>query len=325
MGTARSAPADRRDVDDLVIETVGLGKEYRGARGRKVVAVRDLDLRVPAGGVHGFLGPNGSGKTTTIRMLLGLARPTWGQARLFGEPVPRRLPQVIHRVGAVVDHPRFVPGFSGRRNLTFLADSAGIDRRRVDTVLERAGVAHRDRDAYRTYSVGAKQRLAIAAALLKKPELLVLDEPTNGLDPAGIRDIRGLVRDLGRSGVTVLLSSHILAEVQQVCDSVSILGDGAVLSSGTVEDLVGRERPGGVWVGVSDPDAALEALQQSGLEVVRDGRHLYVAEVADPAEVTRLLAARDLWVRELVPDGDLESLFLSVTEREDDARQERER
>jgi ABC-2 type transport system ATP-binding protein len=312
-------------VDDLVIETEGLRKEYRGSRGRRVVAVRDLDLRVPAGGVHGFLGPNGSGKTTTIRMLLGLARPTSGTARLFGQPVPRRLPHVIQRVGAVVDQPRFVPGFSGRRNLTLLADSAGIDRGRVDAVLERVGVAHRDRDTYRSYSLGTKQRLAIAAALLKKPDLLVLDEPTNGLDPTGARDIRSLVRDLGRSGVTVLLSSHILAEVQQVCDSVSIIGGGALLSSGTVEDLVGRERPGGVRVGVADPDAALEALREAGLEVALDGRLLYVAEVSDPADVTRLLAAREIWVRELVPDSDLESLFLSLTSRETDAPQERER
>jgi ABC-2 type transport system ATP-binding protein len=307
-------------VDDLVIETVRLRKEYRGARGRRVPAVRDLDLRVPRGGVHGFLGPNGSGKTTTLRMLLGLTRPTSGEARLFGEEVPRRLPRVIDRVGAVVDHPRFMPSFSGRRNLALLADSAGIDRGRVDTVMERVGVAHRDRDSYRSYSLGMRQRLAIAAALLKKPDLLVLDEPTNGLDPAGIRDVRRLVRDLGRSGVTVLLSSHVLAEVQQVCDSVSILGEGALLSSGTVEDMVGREQPGGVRIGLADPDAALEVLREAGLDVVRDGGHLYVAQVADPAHVTRLLAARDIWVRELVPDSDdLERLFLDLTEGEQGA------
>jgi ABC-2 type transport system ATP-binding protein len=258
-------------------------------------------------------------------MLLGLARPTSGTMRLFGQPVPRRLPQVIHRVGAVVDQPRLAPGFSGRRNLTLLADSAGIDRSRVDAVLERVGVAHHARDNYRSYSPGTKQRLAIAAALLKKPDLLVLDEPTNGLDPAGTRDVRALVRDLGRSGVTVLLSSHILAEVQQVCDSVSILGGGEVLSSGSVEELVGRESPGGVRVGVSDPEAALAVLQQSGLDVVRDGRHLYVAEVTDPAEVTRLLGSRDIWVHELVPDNDLESLFLALTERDGTAAQGHER
>jgi ABC-2 type transport system ATP-binding protein len=301
-------------VDDLVIETRGLRKEYRGARGRRIPVVRDLDLRVPAGGVHGLLGPNGSGKTTTIRMLLGLARPSAGDVWLFGEPVPRRLPHVAGRVGAVVGHPRFVPGFSARHKPTLLADSAGIDRRRVDSVLERVGI-HHDREAYRSLPLGGKQRLAIAAALLKKPDLLVLDEPTNGLDPAGIRDLRRLVRDLGRSGATVLLSSHLLAEVQQVCDSVSIIGEGTLLSSGSVEELVGRERPGGVRVGLPDLEAALPVLRDAGLEVVRDGQHLYVAQVADPTEITRLLASHDIWVRELIPDSDLEQLLLELTER----------
>jgi ABC-2 type transport system ATP-binding protein len=220
-------------------------------------------------------------------------------------------------VGAVVDQPRFVPGFSGRRNLALLAAGAGIAPERVDKVLDRVGLTHRDRDRYRTYSLGMRQRLAIAAALLNKPDLLVLDEPTNGLDPAGIRDIRRLVRDLGRSGVTVLLSSHILAEVQQVCDSVTILGGGGVLSSGTVEELVGREPPTGVRVGVADPHSALVVLLGAGLDAVRDGRHLYVAETTDAADVTRLLAEHDIWVREMIPDGgDLEALFLELTERQ---------
>jgi ABC-2 type transport system ATP-binding protein len=298
-------------VDDLVIETVGLRKQFRGRRGRKVPAVHDLDLRVPAGGVHALLGPNGSGKTTTIRMLLGLARPSAGEIRLFGEPVPRRLPRVMPRIGAVVDHPRFVPGFSGRRNLSLLADSAGLPDSRVDAVLERVDLGGRERDTFRTYSPGTRQRLAVAGALLKQPELVVLDEPTNGLDAAGARDLRRLVRDLARSGVTVLLSSHILAEVQQVCDSVSILGDGTVLSSGTVEELVGREQARGVRVGVPDPIAAMDVLREAGLDVARDGSHLYVAHVAEPAEITRLLAARDIWVGELVPDADdLEAVYL---------------
>ena len=303
-------------MDELVIETVGLRKVYRGPRGRKVPAVDDLDLKVPAGGVHGFLGPNGSGKTTTIRMLLGLARPTAGEMRLFGEPVPKRLPRVIDRVGAVVAQPRFVPGFTAQRNLTLLADSARVDRKRVDAVLDRVGLSHRGRDTYRTYSLGMRQRLAIAAALLKKPDLLVLDEPTNGLDPAGIRDVRRLVQDLGRSGVTVLISSHLLAEVQQVCDSVSIVGEGRVLSSGTVEELVGREAPGGVRVGVPDLQEALAVLRGAGLDAVIDGPHVYLPQVSDPADITRVLARRGIWVRELVPDSGLEQLFLELTQSE---------
>src|SRR3954449_1550557 len=218
-------------MTDLVVETRGLRKVYRD-RGRKVVAVDRLDLSVPRGGVHGFLGPNGSGKTTTIRMLLGLARPTDGEMRLFGEPVPKQLPSVIDRIGAVVEEPKFTPGFSGHRNLSLLARSIGIPADRVDAAIDRVGLTDRAKDRYKSSSLGMRQRLAIAATLLKSPELLILDEPTNGLDPAGIRDIRDMVRELGRSGVTVLLSSHILAEVQQVCDSVSIIGDGRLLASG---------------------------------------------------------------------------------------------
>jgi ABC-2 type transport system ATP-binding protein len=298
------------DVDHLAIETVALRKEFRGAPGRRHAAVQDLDLEVPVGAVHGLLGPNGSGKTTTIRMLLGLARPTSGEVRVLGQPVPRGLPQVIDRVGAVVAQPRFVPGLSGRRNLRLLADSVGISHDRVDVALDRVGLPRRDRDVYRSWSIGRRRRLAIAAALLKGPDLLVLDEPTEGLDPAGVRDVRRLIRDLGRNGVTVLLSSHLLADVQQVCDSVSIIAGGTLVSTGAVDELVGREPPGGVRVGVADPESALRVLREAGLEAGRDGTLVYVAEVTDPADLTRLLASHDIWVRELVPDGiDLDELF----------------
>ncbi len=232
--TPTSAPSG-----DLVIETTGLRKVYRSGR-RGVVAVDGLDLQVPAGGVHGFLGPNGSGKTTTIRMLLGLTRPSKGEMRLFGTPVPGRLHEVLNRVGAVVEGPSFVPQFSGRKNLALLGASIGVPRAKVDSVLADVWLSDRAKDPCDTYSLGMKQRLAIAAALLKSPDLLVLDEPTNGLDPAGIQGIRELIRNLGESGVTVLLSSHILAEVQQVCHSVSIIGEGSLLASGAVGDLLGQ-------------------------------------------------------------------------------------
>ena len=224
---ARPRPGGR--MSETVILTRGLRKEFSGRRGTHV-AVDDLDLAVPAGGVHGFLGPNGSGKTTTIRMLLGLAAPTSGSMALFGEPVPQRLPEVMDRVGAVVESPKFAPNFTGRQNLRLLAASVGRSTSDVDEALEKVGLGQRSDDRYRAYSLGMKQRLAIAATLLKKPLLLILDEPTNGLDPAGIREIRDLVKDLGASGVTVLLSSHILAEVQQVCDSVTIIGNGRLLA-----------------------------------------------------------------------------------------------
>jgi ABC-2 type transport system ATP-binding protein len=301
-------------MSELVIETKNLRKEFRTRRGRHIVAVHDLDLAVPAGGVHGFLGPNGSGKTTTIRMLLGLARASRGEMRLFGKPVPHHLPEVMTRVGAVVEQPKFVPTFTGRRNLLLLARSVGLPAQRVDAALEQVGLVGRDQERFKGYSLGMKQRLAIAATLLKSPDLLILDEPTNGLDPAGIRDIRDMIRDLGASGVTVLLSSHILAEVQQVCSSVSIIGQGRLLASGNVGDLVGAGS-GTTRVGLPDPAAGAVALEAAGYRVSRDGDLLHVEGAADPADITRLLAGHGMYVHELsLVRRDLESVFLDLTQ-----------
>ncbi|WP_182526555.1 ABC transporter ATP-binding protein [Nocardioides dongkuii] len=299
-------------MTDLVIETTGLRKEFRGRRGGRRVAVQNLDLAVPAGGVHGFLGPNGSGKTTTIRMLLGLARATRGSMRLFGEPVPELLPSVIDRVGAVVESPKFSPNLSGRQNLQLLARSIGVPEQRVGAAVETVGLTGRDQDRFKSYSLGMKQRLAIAATLLKDPALLILDEPTNGLDPAGIREIRDTIRDLGAAGVTVLLSSHILAEVQQVCTSATIIGNGRLLASGTVDELLGEGTA--YRVVVPDPAAAAATLGAAGMatSVGSDG-HLAV-DTDDPAAVNRALAAADIWLTELTPmRQDLETFFLQLT------------
>ncbi len=296
-------------MSDLVIETRGLRKEFRSRRGLRV-AVQDLDLAVPAGGVHGFLGPNGSGKTTTIRMLLGLAHATAGTMRLFGEPVPERLPQVIGRVGAVVESPKFSPHFTGRRNLLLLAGTIGAPHTQVDAAIETVGLTGRDRDRYRSYSLGMKQRLAIAATLLKQPDLLILDEPTNGLDPAGIREIRDTIRGLGEAGVTVRLSSHILAEVQQVCTSATIIGNGRMLASGQVDDLLG----GGTSyrVGVPEPAAARAALVAAGFEIALSPD--LVVETERPGDVTQALGAAGIWLTELTPvRPDLETVFLELT------------
>jgi ABC-2 type transport system ATP-binding protein len=296
-------------VTDLVIETSGLRKEFRSRRGVRV-AVQDLDLAVPAGGVHGFLGPNGSGKTTTIRMLLGLAAATSGSMRLFGETVPHRLPAVIDRVGAVVESPKFSPHVSGRQNLTLLARTIDAPKTRVDEVVETVGLTGRDRDRYKSYSLGMKQRLAIAATLLKSPELLILDEPTNGLDPAGIREIRDTIRELGEAGVTVLLSSHILAEVQQVCTSATIIGNGRMLASGRVEDLLGTSTS--YRVVVPDPATARSVLTGAGF-AVSDGEGLQV-ETDQPAAVTEALGGAGIWLTELTPlRPDLETVFLELT------------
>jgi len=306
MGTAHQQA-------ELAISTEGLRKTYRTRRGRQV-AVQGLDLEVPSGGVHGFLGPNGSGKTTTIRMLLGLIRADAGTMRIFDEEVPERLPGIIGRVGAIVESPKFFPAFSGRKNLSLLAGAIGAPQNKVGQVLEQTGLGDRGKDRFSSYSLGMKQRLAIAATLLKSPDLLIFDEPTNGLDPAGIHEIRTTMRSLGAEGKTVLVSSHILGEVEQVADRVSIIGRGRLITSGTVRDVIGKGTVSGLRVGVADVVAATKVLVDSGLTVAAEGSLLRVDGVADGAEITRRLAAHDLWVNELVPVlADLESVFLELT------------
>ena len=298
---------------DLAISTRGLRKTYRNRKGRHV-AVAGLDLDVPLGGVHGFLGPNGSGKTTTIRMLLGLIRADAGTMSILGIDVPKNLPQVVGRVGAIVESPKFFPAFSGRKNLRLLAEAIGRPRDIVDQVLEQTGLGDRGKDKYRTYSLGMKQRLAIAATLLKEPDLLIFDEPTNGLDPAGIREIRNTMLSLGEQGKTVLVSSHILDEVEQVADTVSIIGHGRLLASGPVADVIGDQAATSVRVGVANPVVAQRILTDGGLLVRQVGGLLIVEGATDGAEITKRLAAHDLFVNELTPvHADLESVFLELT------------
>ena len=298
---------------ELAISTRGLRKTYRNRKGRHI-AVAGLDLDVPLGGVHGFLGPNGSGKTTTIRMLLGLIRADAGTMSIFGHEVSKHLPEVVGRVGAVVESPKFFPAFTGRKNLQLLAEAIDRPHDIVDQVLEQSGLGERGKDKYKTYSLGMKQRLAIAATLLKEPDLLIFDEPTNGLDPAGIREIRNTMRSLGEQGKTVLVSSHILDEVEQVADTVSIIGHGRLLASGRVADVIGDQTATSLRVGVSDPVAAQRILTEGGLMVRRDGGLLVVEGIGDGAEITRRLAAHNLFVNELTPmRADLESVFFELT------------
>ena len=234
---------------------------------------------------------------------------------LFGTTVPSGLPQVIDRVGAVVEMPKFLPHFTGRQNLTILARSKGIAAERVDAAVDTVGLTGRDGDRYRAYSLGMKQRLAIAATLLKDPQLLILDEPTNGLDPAGIREIRETIRTLGESGVTVLLSSHILAEVQQVCTSATIIGNGRLLASGRVEDLLGASTS--YRIVVDDPDAARRALAEGPYDVRTDGTSLRVETQAPAAEITRTLGEAGVWLSELTSvRPDLETVFLELTSQD---------
>lgn len=305
---------DMPPAGTTAVSTRGLRKTYRH-RGKQVVAVGGLDLDVPRGGVHGFLGPNGAGKTTTIRMLLGLVRPDSGTVRVLDRPVPEALPEVVSRVGAIVESPKFFPAFSGRRNLALLADAIGTPPPRVDRVLADVGLADRADSPFRTYSLGMKQRLAIAGTLLKDPELVIFDEPTNGLDPAGIHEVRQTMRSLADAGKTVLVSSHILAEVQQVADTVSIVTRGRLVTSGRVADLLAQAGAGEARVGVADPARAAEVLAARGWAVrpAGDGA-LQVSGAPDLAEVTRALADAGLYLRELVPArADLEQVFLALT------------
>jgi ABC-type multidrug transport system ATPase subunit len=297
------------------IEIAGLRKEYRRTRGAATVAIDGLDLAVPAGGVFGFLGPNGSGKTTTMRCLLGLVRPSAGQVRVLGADVPRGLPNVVRRIGSVIETPALFPTMSGRENLRLLAAIDGIGRRRVDDVLDQVGLLERADHQARRYSLGMRQRLGIGAALLRDPELLVLDEPANGLDPAGIREVRELLRQLGAEGRTVLVSSHLLSEVEQVCDAVAILRRGRCVSSGRVQEVLGADDVG-LIVRVDDHEAAATVLRNAGISVTVDDGHLAVALAAtDGARVTEVLAAHRLWVSEIRPrEQTLEDKFLALTE-----------
>ncbi len=301
-------------MSEPVVDVRGLRKEYSGWKGHQV-AVADLDLTVHEGEVHGFLGPNGSGKTTTIRMLLGLGAATRGSMALFGHPVPKQLPAVVGKVGAVVESPKFSPNVTGRQNLLLLARSVGVPDQRVDAAIETVGLSGREQGRYKTYSLGMKQRLAIAATLLKDPRLLILDEPTNGLDPAGIREVREVIRGLGEAGVTVLLSSHILAEVQQVCTTATIIGNGRTLASGSVADLVGTTTNHRVVA--PDLAAARAALEAAGLAVTGEASGSLVVATEEPGDITRVLAEAGVWLTALSPvGGDLESIFLTLTEHE---------
>jgi ABC-2 type transport system ATP-binding protein len=305
-----------------VIDAIGVHKEYRRRRKPPERALDGLELSVREGGVHGFLGPNGSGKTTTIRMLLGLVRADSGTLRMLGEPVPQALPRIVADVGALVETPLFFPSFSGRLNLRLLAETAGVPRRRVEEVLETVDLTARADDRFKGYSLGMKQRLGIAAALLKRPRLLILDEPSNGLDPAGIRDVRELIRRLGNDGrTTVFLSSHLLGEVQAVCDDVTILNRGRCVAAGTVREVLAGRSTDDVRVQVEHPEAAKALLERAGWTVtphVPDGATVpdawRVHGVTDPAMVTRVLAEQGHFVSELSRiSADLEAAFLELT------------
>jgi ABC-2 type transport system ATP-binding protein len=278
--------------------------------------VRDLSLRIPRGGVFGLLGPNGSGKTTTIGLLLGLVAPTSGSIRLFGSDVRKSHQASLHRIGAMVESPAFYPDLSGRANLKFFR---GIGQRgeagEIERLLELVGLTARADSKFRTYSLGMKQRLGIAYALLGNPDLVFLDEPTNGLDPAGMAEMRELIVKLSKAGHTIVLSSHLLNEVEQVCSDVAILSRGALIAQGKVQELV--QTQGSVRVKTTADERAAQILGALGwvASVRSEAGYMVIGVAPDRAgDVTRALAQQEVFVTEMLPQRvSLESFFLQVT------------
>ncbi|MDQ6917788.1 MAG: ABC transporter ATP-binding protein [Candidatus Dormibacteraeota bacterium] len=294
-----------------VLETRGLSKSY-GSR----EAVKSLDLSVGQGEIFGFLGPNGAGKTTTIRMALGLIRPTAGTIEVLGQDVTRQRRRVLPRVGALVESPALYLYMSGRDNLRAVGDVlGGVPAARIDDVLEIVGLAGRQRDRVKSYSLGMKQRLGLAIALLNDPDLLILDEPANGLDPAGVVEMRDLLRALAGQGKTIFISSHVLSEVQQICGRVAIINLGELIKVATVEELVASH--GEFTVVVEDAGAVLELIQRrewGHTARLVEGAIICASPTGRGRDLTRFLAAAGHW-----PDAigerhrDLEDIFLSLT------------
>jgi ABC-2 type transport system ATP-binding protein len=304
-------------VSDAALVTSGLTKRYGD-----VDAVSDLDLRVERGELYGFLGPNGAGKTTTIRMALGLIHPSRGEVRLLGRPIAaRERADALHRTGAMIEEPSFYRFLSGRRNLEAFA-RAGRDRHdvrhrldRIEETLELVGLAGAATKRVRAHSQGMRQRLGITLALLGQPEMLVLDEPTNGLDPAGMREIRRLLRSLADGGTTVFVSSHLLGEVEAVCDRVGVLSRGRLVAEGPPSVLRGSGRPI-LRVDVDDVDRAmrvLSAIPGVDAEATATGVSCTLSDSVGPADVNATLVGAGVRVSALVPERpSLEDVFLEL-------------
>lgn len=290
------------------VRVSGLSKKYK-----RVEALRGLDFEIPAGQVTGFLGPNGSGKTTTFRSLLGLTRPNEGDIEILGMEVPRDLSQITKKVGAIVEEPGLIKAHTGRVNLRIAADTLGFGHDRIDEMLEFVGLSgDADRRA-EEYSKGMRQRLALAAALLGEPELLLLDEPLDGLDPAGQHAFRARLRALADEGRTVVVSSHDLADIEALADYVVVIDHGRLIIQGSLEDLL----DGGMTrVVVTNGDAAMRVLSAAGFDVRSDDVGL-VVDTTDGADIVKTLAEADIYPSEVKPERtSLESVFLGITGEE---------
>jgi ABC-2 type transport system ATP-binding protein len=304
-------------MDGAAIELTGLTKRF-GAR----IAVNDVSLRIPRGTVYGLVGPNGAGKTTLMRTMIGFTAASSGEAILLGERMPAARSTVYPRIGVIIEEPRFYPFLTGRENLgqVIAARAERITAERVEEVLRIVDLSDRADDRVKTYSLGMRQRLGIARALLHDPELLVLDEPANGLDPPGIRDMRVLLRSLADQGRTVFVSSHILAEMELMCDHVAVLKDGVVIADGPVGELVGGQASGGrkILVGVTDMSKARELLGASELvaEVTdADATSCLVLTLAPDAPADASATINELLVHGGVRVGRLERATQSLEQR----------
>jgi ABC-2 type transport system ATP-binding protein len=305
--------------NEYVVETAGLTKRF-GER----VAVNDVDLRIPRGSAFGYLGPNGAGKTTLIRMLLGLTPASEGSMRLLGRPVPAQREEALARVGAIVEEPRFHGHLTGRENLEIVAAARGREAYgRIDGALTRVGLAERAGDRVKRYSLGMRQRLGVAQSLLADPELLILDEPTNGLDPAGIQEFRGMIRGFVDEGRTVLLSSHLLDEVEKICDAVAIVDLGRVVAQGPI-DAIAADGSTRIVVGSGEPARALSVVSGHAAvcsaERLADGvrltLHSDVEGDAAGADINRRLVEAGIPVHRFEPvTTSLEQRFLEITSR----------
>ena len=297
----------------LAVSTAGLTKRF----GERTV-VDDVALAIPSGSVCGFVGPNGAGKTTTIRMLLGLVRPTSGSGTILGGSLAEPA-TYLHKVGALIEAPAFYPQLSGRENLKALARLGQVPLTAVDPVLERSGLLARAGDRYRTYSLGMKQRLGIAAAMLAGPELLILDEPTNGLDPAGIVEMRGLIKSFADDGITVLVSSHLISEIEQICGYVVMIRAGRLVHQGSVAELRATQRAEFQVAPEhdADRDRLARLLRQAGCTVTSgDAGGVLVVDApgAGAADLNRLAAQNGITVRQLAErTRSLERAFFALT------------
>ncbi|OFV79855.1 MAG: hypothetical protein A2W26_00460 [Acidobacteria bacterium RBG_16_64_8] len=300
----------------MVLSTHGLTKDFK-----KLRAVDNLDLTVHRGDVFGFLGPNGAGKSTTIRLIFGLLYPTSGFVQVLGSQVPRDRQKALRHIGGFVDDPTFYGNMTARRNLRMIGSMNGrVNEERITEVLETVGLVERGNSKVGSYSHGMRQRLGIALALLHKPELIILDEPTSGLDPQGMKDVRELIRSLGRAGTTVFLSSHLLHEVELVCNRAAILSEGRLIAQGPVSQL--RPASNAVKVLTDDQHAAQEVLRRLAPDgKVTADRDYLVVEATEGLvpEIVRRLVSERIGVQAVIPahEEGLEEMFLELTARED--------